>query len=212
VTTGPVLLLATAVAAAVATIATDLKGRLGLARFFRPTAMAAIIGLAAIRPGAVSAAYRTFILAGLAASLIGDIFMMLPKKKFVAGLTAFLAAHVFYATAFFRAGSGRVDFAAALPFLIGALFMMRVLFPRLGPLKAPVTLYILVMTAMAVLAAQRYIQAGGTPALLAFAGAILFIASDATLAVNRFLRKVPLAQLYILGTYFTAQILFALSV
>ncbi|MCX6564885.1 MAG: lysoplasmalogenase [Candidatus Aminicenantes bacterium] len=211
-TTGPALLLATAVSASIATIVADLKECFVPARIFRPTAMAAIILLAAARPAATSGSYRLFITAGLAASLVGDVFMMLPKKKFAAGLVAFFVAHCFYATAFLRAGTARVEITTALPFLLCAFFMMRTLYPRLGALKAPVTLYILAMTAMAVLAAQRYITAGGAPAFSAFAGAMIFIASDVILSVNRFLKKIPLAQLYILGTYFTAQILFALSV
>jgi len=212
VTTGSALLLATAVAAAIATIVNDLKGRPGPARIFRPAAMAAIILLATVRPAAASESYRLFIVAGLAASLVGDVFMMLPKKKFAAGLVAFLVAHVFYATAFLRAGTGRVEITTVLPFLFAAFFMMRILFPHLGALKAPVILYILAMTAMAVLSAQRYITAGGAPAFFAFIGAMFFIASDLILSVNRFLKKIPVAQFYILGTYFTAQILFALSV
>lgn len=211
-TTGPALLLATAVSASIATIVADLKGRFVPARIFRPTAITVIILLAVARPASTSESYRLFIIAGLAASLVGDVFMMLPKKKFAAGLVAFLVAHLFYATAFLRAGTSRIEIMTALPFLICAFFMMRTLYPHVGALKAPVTFYIFAMTAMAVLAAQRYITAGGAPAFFAFAGAIIFIASDVILSVNRFLKKIPLAQLYILGTYFTAQILLALSV
>jgi uncharacterized membrane protein YhhN len=205
-------LLGLAAAAAVAAIAADLRGRLDIARVFRPLAMASIILLAAVRPVAMSESYRLFIVAGLGASLVGDVFMMLRNKKFTAGLAAFLLAHVLYTAAFLRTMSPRVEVMTVLPLLIYALFMMRTLFPHLGGLKAPVTLYILVITVMTGLAVQRYINIGGTPAFLACAGAILFVISDTILAINRFAKKIPLAQFYILGTYFTAQLLLALSV
>ncbi len=211
-TTVSALLLTTAVAAAIATVAADLKGRLVAARIFRPAAMAAVILLATVRPAATPESYRLFIVAGLTASLVGDIFMMLPKKKFTAGLVAFLVAQFLYAAAFLRAGTGRVEIMTALPLLIYAFFIMRTLFPHLGSWKAPVTVYVLVITVMAGLAVQRYIDVGGTLALFALIGAIFFVASDTILAVNRFVKKIPLAQFYILGTYFTAQILLALSV
>jgi uncharacterized membrane protein YhhN len=51
-------------------------------------------------------------------------------------------------------------------------------------------------------------QEGG---LLAFLGAILFIASDSLLAVDKFKGRFRSAQLLILTTYFTAQWLIALS-
>jgi uncharacterized membrane protein YhhN len=212
VTPGISFLLGLATAAAIATIAADLWGRLALARVFRPLAMASIILLAAIRPAAMSESYRLLIVAGLAASLVGDVLMMLRKKNFSAGLAAFLLAHVLYTSAFLRTMPPRVEVMTVLPLLIYALFMMRTLFPHLGRLKAPVALYILVITVMTGLAVQRYINVGGTPAFFACTGALLFVISDTILAFDRFVKKLPLAQFTILGTYFTAQILFALSV
>jgi len=211
-TTPSVLLLGLAVLSAIAAIAADLRGRVTMARIFRPAAMIAIIVLASVRPPTSPESYRMFILAGLAASFVGDIFMMLRNKRFTAGLIAFLAAQILYVSAFLRTMTARIEISIALPLLIYALFMMRTLFPHLGPLKAPVALYILVITVMAGLAAHRYIEAGGTPALFAFLGAIFFVISDTILAINRFVRKVRSAQLFILGTYFAAQIFFALSV
>ena len=54
-----------------------------------------------------------------------------------------------------------------------------------------------------------YEQAGGGAS--AFAGALLFVASDSALAWNRFRGGFAGAQALILGTYFPAQLLIALS-
>lgn len=211
-TTGPAILLAAAAAAAIGTIAAEEWGRLRLARIFRPTALASIILLAVVLPARMPERYRLLIIAGLGASFVGDAFMMAKKKRFIPGLIAFLAAQFFYTAAFLQTMTARLEFMTALPFFIYAIFVMRTLFPHLGSEKAPVTFYLVVMTIMTTLAAQRYIDAGGISALFALSGAVLFVVSDTILAVNKFIRKIPHAQFFILGIYFPAQIFFALSV
>ena len=42
---------------------------------------------------------RVMLIIGLVLSMAGDVFLMLPKDLFVAGLGAFLVAHVFYVIA-----------------------------------------------------------------------------------------------------------------
>jgi len=90
--------------------------------------------------------------------------------------------------------------------------MFFLLAPKLGPMKVPVFVYIAAITTMAGFAAARYVDVGGTKTLLAFAGGILFLISDSVLAYDRFAKKVPLARLFVLGTYFPAQLLIALSI
>ena len=79
-------------------------------------------------------------------------------------------------------------------------------------MKIPVFVYIAAITVMAGFAAARYVDLGGTRPFLAFLGAILFLVSDSTLAYDRFAKKMPHAQIIILGTYFPAQLLIALSI
>ncbi|MHB8053702.1 MAG: lysoplasmalogenase [Candidatus Aminicenantales bacterium] len=205
-------LLGAAAAFSILAVAAEGTKHGSASRVFRPAAMVAIILLAAARPAAFSETHRLLIGAGLGVALVGDILMMLPKKKFLAGLIAFLVTHLFYSAGILQTMAAHVEFSVAMPVLIGALFVLRTLFPHLGPMKAPVSLYILVLAVMVCLAGQRYIDVGGSPALFAVAGAILFAASDTILAFNRFVRKIPFAQGFILGTYFAAQIFFALSV
>jgi uncharacterized membrane protein YhhN len=201
-----------ALAAAVGTIAADAKGRWRLVYVLKPLAMAAIIALAAGRVPADRSVYKIFILAGLGASLVGDVFMMLRRKRFIEGLASFLFAHGLYIAAFLSTTGPRMSLGTVLPFFVYAVVMMRIIVPRAEGMKAPVVVYIIVITMMAALAAERFILAGGSRPLWAFAGAILFVASDSVLAANRFVKKIPAAQVVILGAYFAAQGLFALSI
>jgi len=76
----------------------------------------------------------------------------------------------------------------------------------------PVLVYELVIVMMAWRAVERWAQIGDTGALLALAGAILFVISDSVWATNRFVRRYKIAQALILSSYFCAQWLIALSV
>ncbi len=179
---------------------------------FRPLTVILIILTALLKTNPVSAPYKAFIIGGLLFSLAGDIFMMLPEKRFFFGLISFFGCQVCYIFAF-RPPPGRpVAPGILLPFIILALLIFRVFAPSLGKLKIPVFLYIAAITAMVWLAASRFVNSGETKALFAFAGALLFFVSDALVGADRFIKKFELAQLFILGTYFPAQLLIAMSV
>jgi uncharacterized membrane protein YhhN len=179
---------------------------------FRPLTIILIILIALLETNPVSVPYKAFIIGGLLFSLAGDIFMMLPNKRFLLGLVSFFVCQVCYIFAF-RPPSGRpVAPGILLPFIILALLIFRVLAPSLGKLKLPVFLYIAAITAMVWLAAGRFIDSGETKALLAFVGAMLFFVSDTLVGADRFIKKFELAQLFILATYFPAQLLIAMSV
>jgi uncharacterized membrane protein YhhN len=194
------------------TIRFDRKGPRWLFHVFKPLTMVLVILVAVIAKRPVPAAYKTFILVGLVCSLAGDVSLMFPDRWFKAGLVSFLAAHVFYILAF-KPGPGRpVSIGLLVPFMVFGLLMFRLLAPSLGGLKLPVFIYIAAISVMAWLAAFRFVYAGGTKPLLAFVGAVLFLVSDSVLAYDRFAKKIGPAQIIILGTYFPAQLLIALSI
>lgn len=207
-----IILSACVLISAALTIWADAKGRRRLFHVSKPLTMALVIATALVARTPVPAAYKTLILAGLLFSLAGDIALMFPEKWFTAGLISFLVAHVFYILAF-KPGPGHpISAGTFIPFIIFGLLMFRILSPSLGPLKFPVLVYIAAITAMAGLAAARFVNRGGTRPLLAFAGAVLFLVSDSVLAYDRFAKKLSPAQVIILGTYFPAQLLIALSI
>jgi uncharacterized membrane protein YhhN len=174
--------------------------------------MAAIIDIAVIGyiPGRSS--FGRLILAGLLLSLAGDIFLMLRKKRFTEGLVCFLVAHIFYGAGFLSGVAFDPPVWTLLFLSAFAIAAFGLLSPHLGKMKIPVAVYVLIITGMAALAANRYFRIGDAKSLLALAGAALFLASDTSLAVNRFIGKRRFGQLLTLGTYFAAQILIAMSI
>ena len=156
--------------------------------------------------------YRRLIVAGLCFSLVGDVLLMLPSDQFVPGLLSFLIAHLFYIAAFRSRIKGSTSARTALGCVAYGSFMLWLLFPRLGDMKLPVSIYLLVILAMAWQALNRWAITQSRGAMFAAAGAILFVASDSMIALHRFFSPFRLAELLILVTYFTAQWLIAISV
>jgi uncharacterized membrane protein YhhN len=136
---------------------------------------------------------------------------MLPQDRFIPGLVSFLAAHVFYIAAFMRESGRALSFYTLIPFVIYGCLMLRALWPHLGKMRLPVLAYMLAILLMGWAAAGRRMLTEQPGSLLAFLGAILFIASDSALALDKFKGHFRSAQLLILSTYFTAQWLIALS-
>jgi uncharacterized membrane protein YhhN len=200
-----------ALASALLTVRAEYGGPRRQVYVFKPLTVVLIIFIALQAESGGAPPYKQLIIAGLLCSLAGDVLLMLPRERFVEGLVCFLFAHVCYIAAFTTDGGARVRSAwgGAALVLYGAL-MLGVLWPRLGRLKAPVTFYVAAILLMAWQALNRRLagSAGGAEAL---AGALLFVASDSALALNRFKGEFRGAQAVVLSTYFAAQWLIALS-
>jgi uncharacterized membrane protein YhhN len=143
--------------------------------------------------------------------LAGDVFLMLPSDRFVAGLVAFLIAHLFYIAAFVSEISALIWWPL-VPVIIYGIVIYTILAPSLGKLRLPVLAYIVVIMIMAWLAWERWSQTGQSGALLASVGAVSFVISDTILALNRFRGAFKPARALNLTTYFAAQWLIASSV
>ena len=174
----------------------------------KPLTMVGLIGVAlAIDPK--DADMRAAFVIALVCSLVGDVFLMLPSDRFVAGLAAFLAAHLAY-TAGFVVGPGSVG-----EFAVGALITAAVAVPvgvRLiravrrsaPPVVTPVVAYVVVISAMVA-------AATGWGNAWAIAGAWLFFASDALIGETRFGRAIAGAPVAIIVTYHLGQAALVLS-
>ena len=179
---------------------------------FKPSTTALLLLLAGLSAPAHGARYQQAVVVGLACSLVGDVLLMLPRDRFVAGLASFLFAHVAYIVAF----SAGVPIGTApillLPLAAMAALLLWLLWPGLGKLRLPVVLYSATIVLM-VWQAWGWRWAFDTAgSRLAALGATLFMASDAVLALNRFRRRFRSAQAVIMLTYVAAQALIALSV
>lgn len=174
----------------------------------KPLATVLII-VHAWRRGVPGDAQRRALLAGLGLSLVGDVALLF-ERGFVAGLVAFLLAHLAYLVAFTR----RVRLAARWQPFVGyglvAGVILALLWPSVpGGLRLPVLAYVLCLAAMAAQSAVQWLadtQAVDRTLLRRAAiGGALFLCSDALLATNRFALPLPAASLWVLSTYWAAQ-------
>lgn len=179
---------------------------------FKPLTTALLLVLAAFAPSVHCSAYRFAILAGLVLSLAGDVFLMLPRDRFVAGLASFLAAHLAYIAAFQAGAAIPIDLQLLLPLGVVAATLLWWLWAGLGRLRVPVVLYTATIVVMVwrAWARSRAIPTVG-PALAA-AGAVLFLVSDSLLAIDRFRPSFHGARAAVQTTYVLAQALIALSI
>ena len=177
----------------------------------KPLTMVSIGLIAVFAWPAVSPEYQQLILIGLGLSLVGDVALMLPKDRFIAGLGAFLLAHIAYAAAFL----GRLEVIPVLPFLpfaLAGLFVVGLLWRHLDSLRWPVVVYAAAIAVMAGSAWAVAMTLGSTSAWLGAIGATLFVMSDTVLGLNRFVGQISNSEWLVLGTYFPAQVLIAMSV
>jgi uncharacterized membrane protein YhhN len=204
--------LIAAAAACVLHLRAAYRGPVWQVYLFKPLTTLLLLAAAATGPSTHGSAYRTPILAGLVLSLFGDVFLMLPRDRFVAGLASFLAAHLAYIAAFQAEGPILAAPQLLLPLGVVAVVLLWVLWPGLGRLRAPVVLYTATIVAMVwrAWARSRAVPTPGTT--LAAVGAVLFLVSDSLLAIDRFRRRFPGARAAVQITYVAAQALIAVSV
>lgn len=161
------------------------------------------------------------ILAGLLFSLFGDIFLMLPGDWFLAGLIAFLLAHIAYTFGFSSEGIQLRLSSILIGLLVFAIASIIYLQLRSG-LKAsrseglilPVTFYVIVISIMLWSASTSFFREDWSTqaAILATVGAGFFFFSDAVLGWNRFVDAIPRGNLLVIVAYHTAQYLITFGV
>ena len=157
----------------------------------------------------VSATERGLFVVALALGLISDVFLMLPRDMFMAGLVAALLEHLAYVAAF-RARALHTGSLAAGAII--ALVSVAIFFPPIERsirrdhprLLTPVIAYVAVFTVMVA-------SAGGTGSGVALIGALLFFYSDAVLAWNRFVRPLRWGRVLNIVPYHLGQAILVLS-
>lgn len=148
---------------------------------------------------------KFLLLGALSFSLIGDIVLTLPLKAALQmGILAFMATHCAYICLFLKKRQfQKKNFLSFLPILMFVLIGGYVLWPYLGEMKIPVSLYLFLLTFMVFCSFQvkqqsRFIRLG----------ACLFLLSDFTLALDLFvLTPNKLLAVLIMLLYYIAQLL-----
>ncbi|NCG18252.1 MAG: hypothetical protein GWP91_04470 [Rhodobacterales bacterium] len=174
-------------------------------------AAAAFIVYALMRGAWEAGTPGQWVVIGLCLSMVGDICLLSQDKRtFLAGIGAFLLAHVAYVVAFLSLGITPTVGAAGLAGVsVIAAFVWRWLGPHTGTLKPAVAAYIVVITCMvaaAIGAAGFEVHWARTGLLVA---AIAFFLSDLCVARERFIVQGIENKLIGLPLYFGAQLLFA---
>jgi uncharacterized membrane protein YhhN len=197
------------------------RERRNLELIFKPaTLLAVLVGAWLLTRGPHDAWQARFFLPGLASSLLGDILLLFRgKSAFLAGLVAFLVAHVCYIAGFSPTMPAGPAFAILIPVAGIGGFLFRELAQGLRKrgeekMLAPVAIYSVVLSGMLFSAWATLFRPewGVVRQGLAIGGASLFFASDAMLAWDRFVASFPLARLWIHLTYHLGQMALAMSI
>jgi uncharacterized membrane protein YhhN len=151
---------------------------------------------------------------GIVSSFAGDLLLM-RSEYFIAGLVAFLVAHVFYIFAYRQLQDddsqdslqGLQRIRLAFPIILAGSGLVIILYPALGDLKFPVMVYALVITVMVLHALFRYGRTSSASFWMVFTGALLFMISDSLIAIGKFIEPLPAGGFFVMLTYTSAQFL-----
>lgn len=154
------------------------------------------------------------VLTALFFSWLGDLFLMFQQVNelfFIVGLLSFLIAHIAYIVGF-ASSINHYYLLQRKPWLLGLIFIYEAIFlylisSNLNELLIPVVLYATVICVMLIFAMMRFKNVTKFSFWITFIGAMLFVLSDSTIAINKFLQPFSLAYPLIIALYATGQYL-----
>jgi uncharacterized membrane protein YhhN len=164
---------------------------------------------------------KALVLAALALGLLGDIALLFadehstredenPDSAFLIGLSCFLLGHLAYVVAFVRHGLHPVQVLAGVLVVAGAATLALPKILRGADRDGGPTLAVVVGGYSAALGAMA-VLGFGTAAVATALGALLFLASDITLAWNRFVQALRRGPVLVAVTYHLAQLLIVIG-
>jgi uncharacterized membrane protein YhhN len=174
----------------------------------KPLTLVLLIG-AALALDPTDDAVRAWFVAALVLSLAGDVFLMLPEETrlpappFLLGLASFLLGHVAYVVGMAVDHRSWPMTAVGLVVVgagVGAVAprVLRGVGEAAPEMRVPVMAYMAVISTMGVAAFGRTVVVG-------IVGALLFLASDSLLAINRFVQPSRALHVAVMVTYHLAQ-------
>ena len=180
----------------------------------KPLLMIVLMLMYAAETG-IRTTFSKIFLCALLFSWAGDLLLML-DGFFVAGLSAFLAAHVCYIIYILLIKSrtkGALQFQPlfGIPILAWGILLTGLLLPFLDALKIPVIIYAIVICSFWMLTLNLFGKTDKKTAALFFCGACQFVLSDSVLAVNQFVYPFNILPPVIMLTYCSAQLLLVLG-
>ena len=161
--------------------------------------------------GALRHRFGRILFAGLVLSLCGDLFLIGQSQRFfLFGLASFLLAHIAYITAFVSYGQSRNwVLVVAAPAVAAAVGIGAWLEPHVSSsLAAPVHVYTAAITLMVITAFGA--RGSGAPRIIV-AGALMFLVSDLSVAMQRIIETDFPTIIWGLPLYYAGQICLALG-
>jgi len=163
---------------------------------------------------------KKLLLFALLFSWIGDVILLFADKGelyFIFGLVSFLIAHILFILLFIKQEAyktpNKLLFGLGILFVVAYLYiMLTILFPSLGDLKIPVSVYAFTISLMFAMAIRGGLTWRKPMNLLILNGAVSFVVSDSILAIDKFYTLLPNASLLIMSTYIIAQYLITFGI
>lgn len=202
-------------------ISASLAGYESLRWFFKPAVMISLILYYCIHT-LVASKFDRWIIAGFALAFYGDVLLIKSDLEnfFILGILMFTFCHVFYIRAFipekytfqrFLANFKEYWWVQVLLLLLGGV-VYALIYPEIGfILRFAVAFYIFIILSMSSLAIIRKEYCTPRSYYCGVIGSVIFMASDAILAINAFSTEIPYGKALIMSTYAIAQYILALS-
>lgn len=157
---------------------------------------------------------HSLMLAGLFFSWAGDVVLEFSNNNgnmFIVGLVCFLLAHIMYFTVFLLTpGKNSImtnRIWLLIPVIIYGLVLVFYLYADLAEMRLPVIIYAAVILTMLSGAINRIEKVNRKSYYLVLAGAVLFVISDSSIAINKFSHQFESSGIVIMSTYIVAQYL-----
>jgi uncharacterized membrane protein YhhN len=158
--------------------------------------------------------FKLVFFTAIVAALMGDIFLMWDHEmSFMLGLCSFLVMQVLYALIFWNQKDhiDVIDISISGVIALIAAGLMYILIPDVdGFLKIAVAIYCFCIMTMVITAILR--EKSHPSYLPVLCGALLFLLSDAILAIDKFSFPMEYGSVMVIGTYMAAQYLIVLGI
>ncbi|GEK32871.1 lysoplasmalogenase [Kurthia sibirica] len=177
-----------------------------LTLFFKVIPMICFIVFVALTDRGSNDAYKKWLLIGLIFCTIGDVTL----RWFIFGLSSFLIGHIFYIIAFLQIKKVPTPKTATLLLLLFGIVICGWVVGNIIK-SGDLLLSVAVITYIAIILTMAW-ASFQTASLTVIFGALFFLLSDSILALNRFVTDIHYSSFLIMSTYYTAQILFTISV
>lgn len=144
-------------------------------------------------------------------SFFGDVLLMFSGELFfIAGLVSFLMTHILFIKIVLnriqKTSMSKVVFSS-IPFFIVFSLLIFNLKDSLNEMLYPVIIYGLMISMFGVVSLIDFLNAKSKKSLLMLSGAVMFMISDAVLAIDKFYFEEHINKIVIMFTYVLAQYL-----